>query len=154
MSTRRQLLRTVGFIAGAILMIGAAGGPATADKLNAQAGLAIKGYDPVAYLADGRAVQGSPQFTYKWNGVEWRFTSAAHRDQFAAAPEKYTPQFGGFCAYAASKGYVADTDPTAFTVVDGRLYLNFSHQVMGTWRQDIPGNVAKANGHWPRLSQQ
>src|SRR5512134_1991711 len=74
-------------------------------------GLALKGYDPVAYFNDGKAVEGSDQFTHEWNGANWRFASAEHRDAFASEPEKYAPQFGGYCAWAVSHGYTAKGDP-------------------------------------------
>jgi len=127
--------------------------PAIAEKLNVLDGLAIKGYDAVAYFTDGKASAGSAQFSYRWSDIEWRFASAAHRDAFAKDPTKYAPQYGGFCAYAASKGAIADTDPTAFRVVDDRLYLNFSHQVLTQFSADLRGNIGKADANWPRLSQ-
>lgn len=114
-------------------------------------GAAIDGYDPVAYFADGKAIAGRAEYKHDWMGVTWRFASAQHRDAFAAAPEKYAPQYGGFCAWAVSQGYTAKTDPDAWRIEGGKLYLNYSKSVQAKWAQDIPGNIQKADGHWPAL---
>lgn len=114
-------------------------------------GVALDGFDPVAYFTDGRPVEGSRDFAYEWQGATWRFASAAHRDLFAAAPEKYAPQYGGYCAWAVAHGYTADTDPEAWSVVDGKLYLNYNLEVRGKWEQDVPGYIAKADQNWPGL---
>ena len=153
MYTVRELLRASRVLVMGILLGVAVISAAQAEKLNAPGGVAIKGYDPVAYFVDGRAVLGVPTFAHRWQDAEWRFASAANRDLFAADPAKYAPQYGGFCAYAASKGAIADTDPTAFGVVGDKLYLNFSHQALGLWRQDVPGNIGKADANWPSLAK-
>jgi len=114
-------------------------------------GVAINGYDPVAYFADGRAVEGSADITADWQGATWRFSSAQHRDAFLADPEKYAPQYGGYCAFAVARGYTAKTDPDAWSIVDGKLYLNYSQGVRATWSQDIPGNISSANANWPKV---
>ncbi len=114
-------------------------------------GLALHGYDPVAYFTDGVPTAGSPDHTYEWMGATWRFASAEHRDAFAAEPERYAPQYGGYCAYAVSKGYTADVDPEAWRLVDGELYLNYSPKVQKLWQEDIPGRIASADAHWPKL---
>jgi len=112
-------------------------------------GAAIGGYDPVAYFTQSAPLLGDAAHTVMRKGVEWRFASAQNRDNFAANPEAYAPQYGGYCAYAASKNAVAPTDANAWTVHEGKLYLNYSTQVRGIWSQDIPGNVALADGYWP-----
>ncbi len=114
-------------------------------------GLAIKGYDPVAYFTAGRPVEGDSDFVYEWRDATWRFASAAHRDLFAADPEKYAPQYGGFCAWAVSQGKTAPIDPDAWRIVDGKLYLNYSAKVQKTWEEDIPGFIQKADANWPQL---
>ena len=113
--------------------------------------VAVNGYDVVGYFSEGTHVQGSPDFSADWMGATWQFASAEHRDMFAATPEAYAPQYGGHCAYAASKGALASTVPEAWTVVDGKLYLNFSLGVRDLWRRDITGNIALADGFWPSL---
>ena len=113
--------------------------------------LAVSGYDAVAYFKEGKPVEGSDDHEVEWQGATWRFSSAANKAAFEADPEAYAPQYGGYCAWAVSQGYTASTVPEAWKIVDGKLYLNYSKGVQSTWEQDIPGNIAKANGHWPAV---
>ena len=129
-------------------------GTAFAQKVNLENGVAIKGYDPVAYFTDHKPIKGVPEYRADYEGATYEFTSVAHRILFVEAPEKYVPQFGGFCAYGTALGHKADVDPTAFTIVDGKLYLNYNAKVMTSWRQDIPGYIVKATKAWPNVSQQ
>jgi len=122
---------------------------AATPPVYAEDGVAIDGSDTVAYFAGDGPVAGDPAITHDWNGAVWQFASAANRDRFAANPEQYAPAFGGWCAYAVSKGYTAATVPHAWTLLDGGLYLNFSRSVQFLWRRDIPGNIAKGNANWP-----
>ncbi len=115
-------------------------------------GVAIEGYDAVAYFEENRPVEGKKEFSYDWKGATWRFASAARRDLFAAAPEKYAPQYGGYCAWAVSQGYTAGIDPEAWKIHEGKLYLNYDREVQAKWSKDIPGNIARANENWPGLS--
>ncbi len=115
------------------------------------AGVALDGYDPVAYFTDGEPVEGKKEHSLEWSGATWRFVSAAHREEFQKTPEKYAPQYGGYCAWAVAQNYTADSDPEAWTIVGDKLYLNYSKKVMEQWQQDVPGNIAKANGNWPKL---
>ena len=152
MTTRRQFLT-----ASAALPVAAAFGlPAFAAQppVFATDGVAINGYDPVAYFTDSKPVPGSADHVVNWNGADWRFASAANKAAFESAPETYAPQFGGYCAYAVSKGYTATTDPAAWTVHDGKLYLNFSLRAQELWSEDIPGNIAKGNANWPAVLNQ
>ncbi len=126
-------------------------GPAAADKVYSSWGTAIDGYDAVAYFTEGKPVEGDDDFTYEWNGATWQFSSAANRDLFAADPEKYAPQYGGYCAYAVSQGYTASTDPDAWSVVDDKLYLNYSKSVQSKWDQDRAGYISDANENWPDI---
>lgn len=112
--------------------------------------VAIHGYDPVSYFS-GVPERGSTSWVHPWMNSVWHFASAANRDLFAAEPERYAPQYGGYCAYAVSKGSIADVDPEAWTVVGDKLYLNYSISIRTKWRKDIPGNVAKADRNWPKL---
>jgi hypothetical protein len=111
--------------------------------------LAVRGYDAVAYWTAGRPTLGAAEFEHRWNGAVWRFATAANRDMFANDPTRYAPAFGGYCAYAVSRGYTADGDPEAWRIVDGRLYLNYSKRVQRLWEEDIPGNIAKGRRNWP-----
>ncbi|MEO1399953.1 MAG: YHS domain-containing (seleno)protein [Cyanobacteria bacterium J06635_1] len=115
----------------------------------AEDGIAIRGADPVAYFTESDYVPGSAEYTHEWGGATWQFASAENRDLFASNPEQYAPAYGGFCAWAVSQGYTAPIDPTAWKVVDGKLYLNYDAKVQKRWSKDIPGNIAKADGNWP-----
>jgi len=113
--------------------------------------VAIKGYDTVAYFTRGEAMEGSQEFSHRWLGATWHFASPAHRDLFAADPAKYAPQYGGYCAWAASRNYVASTDPEAWDIVDDKLYLNFSKLVHARWSLGKRSNIAKGDANWPGL---
>lgn len=117
-------------------------------------GLALHGFDTVAYFTKNKAVKGSPDFEFTWNGAVWRFASAANRDAFAKQPDAYAPQFGGYCAWAVSRNYTADVDAEAFSIVDGRLYLNYSKWVQLRWHLDRLGNIVKGEANWPKLTGQ
>ena len=111
--------------------------------------VAIDGTDPVAYFTEGRPVVGEVGITHEWNGAVWQFSSAANRDAFAANPTAYAPQFGGYCAWAVSRGYTASTVPEAWKIVNGKLYLNYSRRIQRRWERDAPGNIARGNENWP-----
>lgn len=113
--------------------------------------LAAGGYDVVAYFREGRPVEGRGDHEFEWNGATWRFSSAENLAAFKADPEKFAPQYGGYCAWAVSQGYTASSDPEAWRIVDDKLYLNYSKSVQATWEQDIPGNIAKAESNWPKV---
>lgn len=116
-------------------------------------GLALKGYDAVAYFTEGKALEGKKDFEHTWMDATWRFSSEENRDLFAKSPEKYAPQFGGYCAFGVTGGYLAQTDPTAWKVVDGKLYLNYDSDIQKKWSEDIPGNIKKAIEKWPAASK-
>jgi YHS domain-containing protein len=123
-----------------------------ADPINHdKQGIAIEGYDPVAYFTDGKPVKGDSKLKQEWAGSTWLFASAEHRDLFAQAPEKYAPQFGGYCAYAVSEGHTATIDPQAWKIVDGKLYLNYSLSVRENWLKDQTRRIEVANKNWPTL---
>ena len=115
-------------------------------------GVAVGGYDPVAYFTDGQAVKGREDITLQHQGATWRFASAQSRDRFKLDPAKYAPQFGGYCAWAVAEGYTAKGDPEAWTVHDGKLYLNYNKKVQANWEKNIPGNVQRGDANWPRLA--
>ena len=119
--------------------------------INIKEDFAVHGYDPVSYFADGKPQAGSDLFVYEWQGVRWRFVSAAHRDAFKIDPQKYAPQFGGYCSLAASLGKVADGDPKQWAVVDGKLFLNNNPRAQAAWDEDRPGNIGRANKNWPLI---
>ncbi len=112
---------------------------------------AIKGYDPVAYFTKNKPVKGLKEFTHKSNGATWMFSSAENRDLFISNPEKYTPQFGGYCAYAVSRNTTASIRPEFFTIHDNKLYLNFSNSVHKKWMKNKEGFIADAEKNWPKI---
>ncbi len=112
---------------------------------------AIRGYDPVAYFAQGAPIKGSKAFGHAWRGATWSFTSSANRDRFAADPEKFAPQYGGYCAYGVALGSAPPIDPAAWSIVDGKLYLNFNLPTRAIWEKDIPGYIRKADANWPAV---
>jgi len=138
-----------------ILVLASSSASFAAEKVDSinknRQGVAVEGYDVTAYFQQGKPVKGSDKFAYTWMGATWRFASAASRDAFAAQPEKYAPQYGGYCAYAVSEGHTASIDPEAWKIVDGKLYLNYSKSIRVTWEKDIPGRVERADHNWPSL---
>lgn len=110
---------------------------------------AIRGYDPVAYFEYGRPTRGKAAFSAEWQGAIYRFDNADHLARFRADPQKYAPQYGGYCAYAVSQGYTASTVPEAWRIVDGKLYLNYSPSVQELWNRDTAGYISAADRNWP-----
>ena len=114
-------------------------------------GQAIRGYDPVAYFKQGKAIKGQKKFKYQWKQAKWHFISQQNRDDFIQSPESYAPQYGGYCAWAVSQGYTASIDPEAWHIYQCKLYLNYSKEVQKKWSKDIPGNIQKGDRNWPKL---
>ena len=114
-------------------------------------GVALRGYDAVAYFTDHKPVKGDAKFTVPYEGATYRFASAEHRDLFAQSPATYAPAFGGYCGYAASIGKVRPVTPELWSIVGGRLILQHSKGAVELWEKDVPGNAAKADRLWPRL---
>lgn len=125
-----------------------------ADEVFVADAVAIRGYDPVAYFTAHGPVEGDPQYRHEWNGVAWRFASRDNLERFKADPARYAPQFGGFCAFGMSRGYKVGTDPAAFTIHDGKLYLNYSLPVRATWLKDTDAYVEKARSNWTTLEHE
>jgi YHS domain-containing protein len=149
MLTRRFFLGAA--VAGPL--IGMTSGAAQADEPQffASKGAVIRGYDPVSYFIEGKPVKGSKTYALMWKGGTWHFANAKNRTAFEADPFAYAPQYGGYCAYAVSRGYTATTEPDAWRIHDGKLYLNHNQRVRTLWSRDIPGNVEKANANWPAV---
>ena len=114
-------------------------------------GVAIRGTDTVAYFTENRPVEGRKKFSVIHDGAEFRFASAENRDLFQQNPEKYAPQFGGYCAWAVSLGYTASTVPEAFSIVDGKLYLNYSLGVRKQWEADRDNRIILGHQNWPSV---
>ncbi|MCE8008097.1 YHS domain-containing (seleno)protein [Aestuariivita sp.] len=148
--TRRIFLTALTSTAASVAVLGAATRARAAQPWFYQAdGAAIDGYDAVAYFAEGKPLKGERSFSVMWKGANWYFASAQNRDRFEMDPHAYAPQYGGYCAYAVSRGYTARIDPHAWRIVDEKLYLNYSRPVRALWARDIPGNILKANANWP-----
>jgi YHS domain-containing protein len=122
---------------------------ANAQDAASKATIAIKGYDPVAYFVDKMPVAGKAEFVATHNNFDYQFASAKNRDAFVANPDKYAPQYGGYCAFGATRGYKAAIDPASFTIRDDKLYLNYSAKVQSMWEKDIPGFIKLADEKWP-----
>lgn len=112
---------------------------------------AINGYDTVAYFTVGKPVKGLDSFVTDWMGAKWKFASQANLELFKASPEKYAPQYGGYCAYGVTQGYLVKVDPDQFTVRDGKLYLNYDAGVQAKWAQDTAGFIKEADSKFPAL---
>ena len=117
-------------------------------------GLALQGYDPVAYFTDNRPVKGDAKITATYRGATYRFASAEHKKMFEANPAKYEPQFGGFCGYAASINKVAPIEVEYFQIIDGRLILQHNEKAWNLWIKDVSGNLKRADQNWPALVEQ
>ncbi len=127
---------------------------ARASSVNAPGGVAVGGYDPVAYFTMSKPTPGNPAITATYEGATYLFASTRDRDLFVASPEKYIPQYGGFCAYGTAFGHKAPIDPEAFTIIDGRLYLNYDKSIWATFNKDPAGYIGKANTNWPTVQYQ
>src|SRR6201984_3331446 len=150
---------TIVFLIVATAVYVALPGSAAADSsaapvapVNTTDGLALKGYDPVAYFTDGQPTKGEDQYSFQWKGVTYRFASAENLQRFKADPEKYLPQYGGYCAYAMSVNRIADIDPARWAIVEGKLYLNNNRVSYGLWALDKSGNIAAGDRSWVSFS--
>jgi enamine deaminase RidA (YjgF/YER057c/UK114 family) len=137
----------------ALLLLTAGPGRAEEPKL------AISGYDPVAYFTDGKPVPGRSEFEYTWHNARWRFASVAHRDTFASNPDRYAPQYDGYCSMGVTGVSFAaphkDTvDPEAWAIVDGKLYLTHTPGSMERWRENAAGNIKQADQNWKFVKDQ
>jgi YHS domain-containing protein len=146
MKTRKPFIRIfISFLTASVLLTGFGG---TAQEVSATPDIAIKGYDTVAYFQEGQALKGSEAFSFEWHSLTWYFLSKEHKNLFALNPEKYAPQYDGYCAWAMTEKRKAITDPEVWKIVDGRLYLNCSKAAYEKWSKDIPGNIKKADANW------
>ncbi|NJO25408.1 MAG: YHS domain-containing protein [Bacteroidia bacterium] len=121
------------------------------NNLNSE-GVILDGYDPVAFFTENKPVKGDARFQYKFDDAIYYFASQQHLDMFKTDPEKYKPQFGGWCAYAVSLGRIAPIDVNTFSIVDGRLFIQHNQRAVNGWNKDVPGNISKADQYWPSVS--
>jgi YHS domain-containing protein len=114
-------------------------------------GKAIRGFDPVAFHTDKKPVVGNEAYSYKWKDAQWFFANQANLDSFKLAPEKYAPQYGGYCAFGTAEGHKAPTETDTWSVVDGKLYFNYNQDVKKMWSKDTKGYIEKADKNWPQI---
>lgn len=149
--------RTFLFLAlfvGVTVALAACSQAGTAVGINTAAdGLAVRGYDTVAYFVAENAVKGEARYQYVWNGAKWLFSSEENMKMFQASPETYAPQFGGYCSYAVSEGYTADADPEAWKVVDGKLYLNYNKKVREKWEENEAERIESGKTNWQEFKK-
>jgi YHS domain-containing protein len=147
------LKTTYGILISFAFVLFSAGSSGSAVGQSAITDVAIQGYDTVAYFKDGKALKGNESFTFPWHGMTWHFSSKENRDLFAGSPEKYAPQYDGYCAWAMTESRLAITDPEVWKIVNGKLYLNCSREAYEKWSRDIPGNIKKADSNWLKLGR-
>ncbi len=114
-------------------------------------GIAIRGYDTVAYFTEGKPVEGRDEFTTEWQGASWKFSSQEHLDLFRTNPEKYTPQYGGYCAYGVAQNNLVKIEPDQWTIHNDKLYLNYNAKLNREWKLDIPGYIKTADERFESL---
>lgn len=138
---------------GLLAILFSASAYAQTGRYSSTNGTAIKGYDPVAYFLQHKAMEGNDNFSTEWSGSKWKFISKANLDSFKLAPQKYAPQYGGYCAYGVSENHKSPTDPNAWTIVDNKLYLNYSLKVKEYWLEDTAARIKAADQFWPALNK-
>ena len=115
-------------------------------------GLAVHGYDVVAYFEQGQPRVGPAKYSTVYNGATYRFSGKQNLDAFEAHPAKYVPQYGGYCAYGVAVGAKFDGDPRLWRIVNGKLYLNLNEDIQETWEKDIPGHIQEADRNWQSIA--
>lgn len=113
--------------------------------------IAIKGYDTVAYFKENKPMKGSDNFVTNWKGAKWKFASKENLDAFTKEPEKFAPQFGGYCAYGVAQGYLVKIEPEQFKILNGKLYLNYDEDVSEKWSKDTSGYIKTADKNFPEV---
>ncbi len=148
-------MKNISFLLALLVLLLAAGCTTKTSEIYTTDAGAIGGYDPVAFFTDSAAVPGNKDFSYEWHGALWTFSSAANLEAFKASPEKYAPQYGGWCAYgtADGDGHLSPTQPDTWTIVDNKLYFNYNMKVKERWMEDQAGYILKADKNWPELKK-
>lgn len=121
------------------------------SEIFAPDGKAIKGYDVVAFFKEAKPVEGADSLAYRYKGSDWLFTSRGNLEAFKENPEKYVPQYGGYCAYGTSQGHKAPTETDTWTIVDDKLYFNYNMKVKNTWSKKREELIEKADTQWPLI---
>jgi YHS domain-containing protein len=148
--TRRTVFQSIAVSAAAMVLPTTAAHAASSEiNVSFFGNQAVDGYDVISYWQNGEPMEGKKQFSTEYKGATWLFSSAENKATFIADPGKFAPKYGGYCAYAASQGYVADADPLAWEIYQGNLYLNYNKSIREQWRQDREGHIASADTNWP-----
>lgn len=121
------------------------------SEIYSPGGKALKGYDPVAFFTDSKPVMGVESFSFSWKGATWMFANQSNMESFKSNPEKYAPQYGGYCAYGTSQGHKAPTEVDTWTILNDKLYFNYNQEVKTMWVKDQPGYIMKADKKWPEI---
>jgi YHS domain-containing protein len=145
-------MKRIYFVFAFLLVFGA--GYAQQPEVFIADGTAIHGYDAVAYFKESKAVKGRKEFSTSWNNATWLFASKENRDTFTADPEKFAPQFGGYCAYGTAEGHKSPTQPDAWTIVGDKLYFNYNKDVQTEWNKNQGALIEKANKNWSEVKKQ
>ena len=143
-------MKRVIIMVGAFLVLSVAA-MAQKSEIFIKGDAAIRGYDPVAYFKEGKPVMGSKQLSYQWKGANWYFANQENLNAFKASPEKYAPQYGGYCAYGTAEGHKAPTETETWTLSNGKLYFNYNDQVKQVWMKDQQAYIIKADKLWPTV---
>lgn len=141
----------------AVLLLFTATLPAFADEGPTyvdRKGYAIRGYDTVAYFTDNKAIKGDKQFQYEWNQGIWLFANQQNLERFKADPERFAPQYGGYCAYAVANNSYASVDPKFFAIKNDKLYLNYNQRVQKRWNKKTKQFISQADKYWPQLLEE
>ena len=141
-------LLAIALCVGVLVPVAANAESSPVAPVNSADGIAIKGYDPVAYFVAGKPTPGAEAHTYRWKGVTYRFASAENLERFKTDPERYIPQYGGYCAFAMSINRIADIDPARWAIVDGKLYLNKNLVSFGLWSVNTRQKIASGDQYW------
>lgn len=153
-TTAKVFSRAVGVMATGLLLTMSLLAQAADPAIYANKKGAIRGADTVAYfsLEEGaKHVKGSDEFTHQYMGATWKFSSAENRDLFDADPERYAPQYGGYCAFAVSHDFTKSVNPNVWKIVDGKLYLNFNRTAFRKWNKDLNASIVRGDQNWPNV---
>ncbi len=133
------------------LLVAACSDASTGAEIFQKEGLAINGYDPVAFFSDGTPVKGTAQYRYQWKDATWSFASQAHLDSFKRSPNRYAPQYGGYCAYGIADGHKAPTEAATWTIENGKLYFNYNNEVKQLWNKNRSNFITTADKNWQQV---
>ena len=153
--TRSKTLavRALQCLAGAAFLLAGATSHAAKDEIYTAlfSNVGASGYDVVSYFTEGMPVKGSKKFSTEYRGAKWHFSSEAHLAQFTENPDRYVPQYGGYCAWAVSNGDTASSDPLQWSIVNDKLYLNYDAEIQDRWKADRDNHISRADQNWPAV---